>query len=144
MPFGREGGGLVAELDDFEVALVASLVGQVNELLGAGLDTGPAEDPFSRWEGGFSAASTLDHSDPVVARLFPDAYAGDPGASAEYRRYTEDDLRRTRIAEGELVLADLAATAEGRRPLVVPVDHAEAWVRTVNGVRLSLAVRLGI
>ena len=42
------------------------------------------------------------------------------------------------------MLADLAATDEGGLPLVVAPDHAEAWIKTLNGVRLSLAVRLGI
>ena len=34
IPFHRDGTDLVAELDDFEVALVTSLVAQVNELIG--------------------------------------------------------------------------------------------------------------
>ena len=38
IPFHRDGTDLVAELDDFEVALVTSLVAQVNELIGGAED----------------------------------------------------------------------------------------------------------
>ena len=141
-PFSREGDGFVCELDDFEVALVASLVAQVAELIGDGGSGEASADPFAQWAREFSPAP-LDRSDPVVARLFPDAYA-DEGASAEHRRYSQGALRQGRIDDSGDVLDDLEATDEGRRPLVVGGDHLEAWVKTINGVRLALAVRLGI
>lgn len=144
MGFERVDDALVADWEPFEVALVTSLVGQVNELLGAGRDAERADDPFARWEGEFGPVVELDHDDPVIRRLFPDAYADDPVASAEHHRYTEDQLRRGRIADGRTVVADLDATREGTIPLVVADSHVEAWVRALNGVRLSLAVRLGV
>ncbi len=142
IPFQRDGGELVAELDDFEVALVASLVAQVMELIG-GAGEAPASDPFARWADELNGPA-LDRSDPVVARLFPDAYEDDAVAAAEHRRYSEDAHRRQRIADSEVVLADLAATQDGEEPLVVAVADVDAWLKTLNGVRLSLAVRLGI
>lgn len=141
-PFLREGDTFVCELDDFEVALVASLVSQVAELIGDGAASDAPGDPFARWAREFSPAP-LDRSDPVVARLFPDAYE-DEGAAAEHRRYSQDALRQARIDDSGVVLTDLEATDEGARPLVVACDHFEAWAKTINGVRLSLAVRLGI
>src|SRR5215469_3728115 len=39
------------------------------------------------------AATPRLPEDPVLARLLPDAYADDPGAAAEFRRYTESSLR---------------------------------------------------
>lgn len=144
--FERDGDTLVADLEDYEVAMLASLVEQLNELLG---DTGerpaPAsDDPFDRWEVGFGGVTPLDHDDPLVQRLFPDAYADDHAAAEDFRRFTEDELRRSRIRAGHVVLRDLRATREGRRPLVVAQSHADAWLQTVNGLRLSLSVRLGI
>ena len=42
------------------------------------------------------------------------------------------------------LLPVLAATADGKEPLVVAKADLDAWLKTLNGVRLSLAVRLGI
>lgn len=148
IPFKRVGDDLVAELDDFEVALVGSLVSQVVELIG--LNTGEdgaaphprSGDPFSRWAGEFTATE-LDRSDPVIARLFPDAYT-DEAAAAEHRRYSQDTLRRARLDDSDVVLADLLATDDGEHPLVVSLEDVDPWIKTLNGVRLSLAVRLGI
>ncbi|MFT3875466.1 MAG: DUF2017 domain-containing protein [Propioniciclava sp.] len=141
-PFVRDGAAFVARLDDFEVALVSSLVSQVAELIGDAGAPEASEDPFARWAREFSPAP-LDRSDPVVARLFPDAY-DDELAAAEHRRYSQDALRRARIDDSHLVLSDLDATGDGRFPLVVADDHVSAWMKTINGVRLSLSVRLGI
>lgn len=134
-------GGYVARLEDFEVELLSSLVEQVNELLGAGRDADADDDPFAQWEDEFAPSARLDRSDPVVRRLFPDASA-DEQLAAEHRRLTEETQRRERIAEGELVLTDLAAVDDGL--LFVERDHADAWLKTLNAVRLSLSVRLGI
>lgn len=141
--FTREGSNVVADIDPFEVSLLGSLVGQVNDLLGDGSDHPDGEDSFAFWEGSFTGAS-LDLSDPVIARLFPDAYSDDPVAAAEHRRFTADDQRRARVADGGVVLDDLAATDNGSQPLVIGPDHLGAWLKTLNGVRLALAVRLGI
>lgn len=143
IPFERAEDAVVAELDDFEVALITSLVSQVAELIGGGGEASASDDPFDRWAGEFGPTVQLDRGDPVVERLFPDAYA-DAAASAEHRRLSQESLRRARIADSDVVLADLVATDEGDEPLVVADDHVEAWVKTLNGVRLSLAMRLGI
>lgn len=143
IPFAKDGDDLVAELADFEVALVASLVGQVSELIGGSGASEASEDPFVRWARELGGSAPLDRSDPVVARLFPDAYE-DEAAAVEHRRYSQDALRRGRISDAELVLADLAATKDGEVPLVVSSNDLDAWLKTLNGVRLSLAVRLGI
>lgn len=141
-PFVLEGDDLVAELDDFEVALVVSLVSQVRELIGGAGGPEASDDPFARWAREMGSAP-LDRSDPVVARLFPDAYS-DEAASAEHRRFSQDALRQARIDDSEVVLADLAATQDGQEPVVVALSDLDAWLKTLNGVRLSLAVRLGI
>lgn len=142
--FARDGDDLVAEMEEVEVTLLSSLVGQVNDLLGAGAQDRDPDDLFSWWEGSFGAGVALDSDDPVIARLFPDAYADDAVAAAEHRRFTQDEQRRARVADASLVLADLERTDGGRGPLVVAPGHVGAWLKTLNGVRLALAVRLGI
>lgn len=142
-PFVKDGTDLIAELDDFEVALVSSLVSQVSELIGGGDGPVASDDPFAAWTQELQAGAPLDRSDPVVARLFPDAYV-DEVAAAEHRRYSHDALRQARIADADVVLEDLAATRDGEEPLTIAADGVEAWLKTLNGVRLSLAVRLGI
>ncbi len=142
--FERDDEDLIAELEEVEVALLGSLVSQVNELLGGAHAAPASSDPFEAWAKEFDAGVELDLSDPLIRRLFPDAYADDAVAAAEHRRLSQDDLRRDRVTDGMLVLSDLAATRDGRLPLVVPPGHVDAWLKTVNGLRLSLAVRLGI
>lgn len=139
--FDRLPDGYAADVDEFEAELLASLVGQVTELLGGSGDVRSADDPFAQWEGEFAPSAALDHADPVIRRLFPDA-SDDDLLAAEHRRLTEETLRRERIADGALVLADLDAVERGR--LVVSSAHLDAWLRTLNAVRLSLSVRLGV
>jgi hypothetical protein len=79
--------------------------------------------------------------DPVLARLFPDGYGDDPEAAGEFRRYTEPGLRSGKVAAARTVLATLPGT--GGRVRLSPGD-AEAWLRSLNDVRLALGVLLGI
>ncbi|MBI5027699.1 MAG: DUF2017 family protein, partial [Actinobacteria bacterium] len=80
----------------------------------------------------------------VIARLFPDAYPEDPGASADFRRFTQARQRDTRLAEAEIVLTALRDSDGGRHPVQVRVIELDAWLKTLTALRLSLAVRLGI
>lgn len=148
--FILRGSDVVGAFDDLEVSLLISLVGQVNELPGADpelpehADATGESDPFTLWEGSFGAGVALDDGDPVIGRLFPDAYSDDPVATAEHRRLTRDDQRRARVEDGAVVLAALEATDGGRAPVVIQPGRLDAWIKTLNGVRLALAVRLGI
>lgn len=141
--FRADGVRFTAKLEEVEVALLTSLVEQLCDLLGDGPDA-DSDDPLARWASDAAAARRLDRGDPVIQRLFPDAYADDRVAAEEFHRYTADEQRRGRLAAAHLVLADLAATHAGRRPVTVASGHVDAWLKTVNSVRLSLAVRLGI
>lgn len=144
IPFARHGDLLVSQLDGFEAALLASLVAQVADLLGghAGKQE-PSSDPFVQWEREFGPGVELDRADPVIARLFPDAY-DDPAASGEHHRFSQEALRRDRVEDSAFVADALHALGEEGGDLVIDVDAVERWLRVVNGVRLSLAVRLGI
>jgi Domain of unknown function (DUF2017) len=79
--------------------------------------------------------------DPILARLLPDVYADDPKAAAEFRRYTELGLRSGKVAAAQTVLATLPAG--GGRVRLSEAD-AQAWLRALNDVRLSLGVVLGV
>src|SRR5437764_3551739 len=150
--FRRTSGGVTARFTPAQASIVRTLVGQVAELVGGpGADEGPApeppvgaQDPFGPGElaailGADGPARPPD--DPVLARLFPDAYAEDPGAAGEFRRYTEHSLRSGKVAAARTVLATLPG--KGGRVRLSAAD-GEVWLRALNDVRLALGVRLGI
>lgn len=88
--------------------------------------------------------------DPAVARLTPAAYRDDDDASAEFAALTRDDLLGGRATEAERVLADLIAArsvdAAAEADVIVRIapESQTAWMRTLNGLRLVLAARIGI
>ena len=56
------------------------------------------------------AALLADHpdpDDPAVERLFPDVYPEDPAEAAEFRRFTEADLKAAKLDTAKTVLSDL-------------------------------------
>ncbi len=79
--------------------------------------------------------------DPALARLLPDAYTDDPEAAGEFRKYTEQGLRSAKQDSARTVLATLPA--DGGR-VKLSGDQAEAWLRALNDVRLTLGVRLDV
>jgi hypothetical protein len=127
------GGGVAIELDAGEASILRSLVVQILGLVQPG-PTG--EDPLERALGIGAAEKP---SDPVLARLFPSAYADDDKAASEFRRYTEATLRDGKRADAEIVLE----TAEPGR-VELTGEQAEAWLRALNDVRLALGVRLEV
>jgi hypothetical protein len=167
--FRRSAGGATARFAAAQAAIIRSLVSQVSELVG-GEDmlqaaTGTA-DPAAGGTADPGAAGTADPAaagddqalramaaqfsvaeaaelpdDPILARLLPDAYADDAKASGEFRRYTEIGLRSGKIAAAQTVLDTLPVS--GGRVRLSAAD-AQAWLRALNDVRLSLGVVLGV
>ena len=84
----------------------------------------------------------FDRDDPVVERLFPDAYEGDPAEAAEFRRYTEGDLKTAKIDQAGAILA--ALPGDGGAVVRLDAEAAEAWLRALNDVRLALGIRLDV
>lgn len=149
--FRRKSGHLVTQLSEAEVELLTSMVEQLVDLVSDGepadfTKAEPAADPFEQWSRELAADPDVTEpgDDPVLRRLFPDAYADDPEAAADFRRFTERDLRTKKVGEAAAVLAGLEATRYGRHELRIPVEDAEVWLRTLNSLRLAVAVRLGI
>jgi hypothetical protein len=157
--FRGTAGGATARFAAAQAAIIRDLVGQVVELVSGespdaaelGEDLGPdvpgglrADEPVDA-EDLAAMVGLSEHTeppeDPVLARLFPDAYRDDSEASGEFRRYTEEGLRSGKVAAARTVLATLPPNG-GR--IRLSEAEAQAWLRALNDVRLALGVRLGV
>jgi hypothetical protein len=149
------GGGAAARFAAAEAVLLRGLAGQVAEIIGGDQDTGdqkpggqrpggpdPGQQPGDQLEELFALSdSAVLPDDPVLARLLPDAYRDDPEAAGEFRRYTEQGLRSGKLAAARTVLDTLPE--DGGR-VRLSADEAQAWLRSLNDIRLALGVRLEV
>jgi hypothetical protein len=90
------------------------------------------------------AALLSDHpdpDDPAVERLFPDVYPEDPAQAAEFRRFTEADLKAAKLDQAKTVLSDLL---EAGGEVRLDDEAADQWLRALTDVRLALGTRLGV
>jgi hypothetical protein len=74
-------------------------------------------------------------SDDRVRRLFPTAYVDDADAQAEFDRLMHDDLVASRLAA-------IATVEESLGIEEITDDQLEAWMSSVNSVRLVLGTML--
>jgi hypothetical protein len=153
--FRRTTRGVSARFTSGQAGIIRNLVAQVAELVGGagaaeppppGSPAGPGEADGDGLPLDLAAilagdAPAAPPEDPVLARLLPDAYGDDPDAAGEFRRYTEQGLRSGKVAAAQTVLATLPS--DGGRVRLSAGD-AEAWLRSLNDVRLALGVVLGI
>jgi hypothetical protein len=79
-------------------------------------------------------------TDPVLARLLPDGYTDDPEAAAEFRRYTEYDLRMGKMSAAAIVLDTLESGGSVR----LDAAQAHEWMRVLNDLRLAIGTRLDV
>lgn len=147
---------MTAAFHQVEAELLRSLVGQLLELVRgepAQRDPRQAGDPLAAAFG--LGDDPTRPTDPVVLRLFPDAYRDDDESAAEFRRFTERGLREAKAEAAAVVLASLAAIGpvESDDPLDsggekarlnLDADEAQAWLRTLTDLRLALGTRLGV
>ena len=145
----RRSGACVATFTAFEADLLRSLAGQLIELLRNEAATGQNLDPLEELFD-FSGP-TLAPEDPVLARLFPTAYTEDAEAAAEFRRYTESDLRNGKAAAAATIIDTLEEAGLDDQPadgMFVDVEldpqAAITWMRSFTDMRLAIATRLGI
>ena len=132
------GGGVVVSLDDVDASILRQLLAELLELL-SGEDEPAQTDPLAAAVGIGTSTKTPD--DPVLARLFPDGYRDDPDAAGEFRRYTELSLRESKQANARAMLAALDS-ATGR--LTLDEAQGQAWLTTLNDLRLAIGTRLGV
>ena len=148
--FKRRGDVITTQLSNYEVELLSSLVEQLIEVVTGGepelQNQKPLADPFEELARDLQPDPDAPETpeDPVVRRLFPDAYPHDAAASSDFRRFTERELRNKKVTDARTVLSRLAETRRGSAPLRIPAEEVDAWLRTLTSLRLSVATRLGI
>ncbi|MFF4606684.1 DUF2017 domain-containing protein [Streptomyces sp. NPDC001339] len=146
-------GGAAVPLDEVEISILRSLAVQLMELVG------PGEEP-AEGEGADLLASVFNNgpseppADPVLARLFPDAYGGPDlvpdddvrAAAAEFRRYTENDLRSRKRADALALIGALDALSPtgGEAVLRLKPDECRQWLGALNDLRLAVGTRLEV
>ena len=147
----RRSGRIIATFSGFEADLLRSLASQLVELLRN--EAAAPRDHVDPLEAMLSFdGPTTAPEDPVLARLFPTAYAEDDEAASEFRRYTESALRDGKAAAAGLVidtLEEAGLPAElGEQRLVIDVELDEpaamSWLRAFTDLRLALGVRLEV
>ncbi|WP_333777955.1 DUF2017 domain-containing protein [Streptomyces sp. IBSBF 3136] len=151
------GGGAAVALDDVEISIIRSLAVQLLELIGPGPGGDAPDDPLAEL---FAEGPSEPPADPVLRRLFPDAYVDPeqvPGTaaeaeearahSAEFRRYTENDLRAGKRENALTVIRTLDALApvdEGGAILKLAPAESRCWLSALNDLRLAIGARLEI
>lgn len=135
--------GPVVRLAAGEVAILDVLLSELLTLLEEEQASVPENvDPLTEITGlDDNAGPTERPTDPALARLLPDAYADDPERAAEFRRYTESELRSGKQAALRAVRESLPP--EGGRVVLTP-ELADAWLGALNDVRLTLGTRLEV
>lgn len=111
--------GVIAHLDLDEARLLRELVKEMRMLLEA----------------------DIPRADPVIGRLFPDAYE-DAEDAAKFRDMVDDDLR----AAKREALSTVSATLGRHGPLDRRLDRGEAssWLTLLTDMRLAIGTRLGV
>jgi hypothetical protein len=147
----RRSGRIIATFTGFEADLLRSLASQLVELLrneaAAPRDHADPLEAMLSFDG-----PTTEPDDPVLARLFPSAYAEDEEAASEFRRFTESALRDGKAEAAAQVIDTLeeaglpAELAEQKVMIDVELDEPTAltWLRSFTDLRLALGVRLEV
>ena len=158
--FRHTRGAYRATMSAREAAVLALVVLELLERLGAGVEMPPASDEPAHPVGeapasdepadpaaGAGPVDPLPHlldsgpvaapppDDPVLRRLLPDASHDDPQVAAEFRRLTQDDLLAAKVTRLRTLHERLLAP----EPLVVPEDDAWATAGALTDLRLALA-----
>jgi len=134
----RKGDLIRLKLEPEERMVLSGFAREVSELLGGLAAADP--DPLAAMVGMGSDAATAPPEDPALRRLLPDAY-DDPAGAAEFRRLTDDELRRAKTS-ALTRLADDVDASDG--DLELDAEGADIWVQALNDVRLVLGVRLDV
>lgn len=159
--FAPDGDRLVAILDDTEREVVAGLCAQVGALVAPVTETkGETSDPFEAIVAGLGDLATdtehgaagvdvpdrafglAEDRDPALDRLFPTGHREDEQEAAEFRRFTEQGLRRRKHDNLATTVETLDAAVDDR--WVVTRAQAPAVMVALTDVRLVMGERLGL
>jgi len=135
--FRRRGGQVLLRVAEGEAEVLAGLLRQLADLVAPEPPADP--DPLAAMVG--IGTSTSAPQDPVLARLFPDAYPDDPEAAGDFRRYTETGLRQRKHAAALAALATVQTTGKDQ---VLSAEQTLAWLTALNDLRLALGTRLDV
>jgi hypothetical protein len=137
MRFTRHRGKVRADVDAIESMVLGQLADQLLDLVAA---PSLGEDPLAAMVG-LATDDVYPPDDPVLARLLPAAYADDDKAAADFRRYTDADLRTRKRANAMAVRASLP---EGKGRLELDRDQVDQWLECLNDMRLALGTALDV
>lgn len=147
------GGGAAVPLDEVEISILRSLAVQLMELIGPGEEAGESESD-DLLASIFNDGPSEPPADPVLARFFPDAYGGPDlvpdddvrAASAEFRRYTENDLRARKREDTLALIRALDGLAPAGDSALLRLDPGECrqWLGALNDLRLAIGTRLEV
>lgn len=145
------GGGAAVALDEVEVSILRSLAVQLLELIGPGDEPAADADPLAAL---FAEGPSRPPTDPALRRLFPDAYGDESeelrASAADFRRYTENDLRARKREDALVVVRALdglpsaSVGEEGEVVLKLTQDESRAWLGALNDLRLTIGTRLEV
>jgi len=141
MKFKRRGGSIRADVAAVEADVLLAVAGDLLLLLGE--QDAQDEDPLAAMVG-LPSGPAVRPEDPALARLLPDAYGDDAAAATEFRRYTEADLRAGKRVSARTVVSTLSPLAGRGGRLVLDREEADAWLGTLNDLRLVLGTRLDV
>ncbi|MGX1757607.1 DUF2017 domain-containing protein [Streptomyces lydicus] len=149
----QPGGGAAVPLDEVEISILRSLAVQLMELIGPGEESGGSESD-DLLASIFNDGPSEPPADPALARLFPDAYGGPDlvpdddvrAASAEFRRYTENDLRARKREDALALIRALDGLAPAGDSALLRLDAGECrqWLGALNDLRLAIGTRLEV
>ncbi|WP_031524698.1 DUF2017 domain-containing protein [Streptomyces sp. NRRL F-5123] len=137
---GVDGGGAAILLDEDEISILRTLAVQLLELIGPGpaaADSGAEADPLAEL---FAEGPSKPPEDPALARLFPDAYE-DGGNAAEFRRFTENELRSRKREDA---LAMVRSLDRDGSELRLSAPEARQWLGALNDLRLTIGTYLDV
>ena len=129
-------GRVVLRVDDVERGLLMSVARQVMDLVQPA-EASPDQDPLAAQLGWVDGDVGIS-DDPAVARLLPDAY-DDPDDAREFRRFTENDLRQSKMQHAMTVVEEIERSGEK-----VAVTSTDSWLGLLNDARIAIGTRIQI
>jgi hypothetical protein len=137
MAFSNRKGAIIAKLGRQERRVLAHLCDEVIALFDEA-DSSTTTPEWARELGLDGLGEARERpTDPVLARLLPDAYT-DPDQAGEFRRLTERSLRARKITNAEVVRGQLS-----KEPVNI-TDDVQSWLAFLADCRLILGTRLGV
>lgn len=136
--------GIIISIEEIEERILLDLARQLTDLARPATAAEAGNDPLDDIVGIDNTATKP--TDPVQARLFPDAYRDDPDAALEFRRFTERTFRQEKLDRIGRVLAHISAAEQvgDERNVVVKDDLWNDWVAFLNDLRLALGTKLDL